>query len=150
MRIRMLFGAALLTLATGTACTEQDTSLPTAEDAVAAYQYSGSLEAEMSGNVAVLKIEQPYSQIRRGGTIWAKVGPYIVLFSEPTRDLFMAYGGLAAVRVITSTNSGNGVARSTLLRDGLNELTWKRALNIAGQARRDGTTKIPTLETLIR
>lgn len=149
MSIRQLFVGVLLTLSAGTACVQRDTSLPTAEDVVNAYQYSGEFEAEMSGNVAVLKIEQPYSQIRRGGSIWAKVGPYIVLFSDPTLELFMAYGGLAAVRVITSTNSGTEVARATLLRDGLNELTWKRALNIAGQARRDGTTRIPTLEDLI-
>ena len=143
--IKTIFALALL----GAGCVERDLSLPTAEDATAAYQYSGTFEAELSGNVLVLTVVQPYSQLRRGGSIWAKVGPYVLLFTEQTRDLFIGYGGLAAVRVVTTTSSGQEIARATLLRAGLNELTWKRALNIAGIARRDGSTKVPTLEDLI-
>lgn len=146
---RFLGYAVLLVPLWGTACVERDLSLPTAEDVVAAYNYSGSLEAELSGNVVVVTVVQPYSQLRRGGSIWAKVGPYVLLFTEETRDLFVGYGGLAAVRVITTTSSGQQIARATLLRDGLNELTWRRALNISGIARRDGSTKVPTLEDLI-
>ena len=141
--------ALVLATAPMAACTEPDLSLPTAEEAEAAYQYTGSLSAEMSGNVLVLTVAQPYRQLQRGGTLWAKIGPYILLFSEPTRDLFLAYGGLAAVRVVTLTGSDQEVARATLLRDGLNELTWKRALNLSGLARRDGTTRLTTLEDLI-
>ena len=141
----LLAGLTLLT----SACAEPDLTVPTAEQVEAAYEYSGNLTTEISGNVAVLTVEQPYRQLRRGGTIWAKVGPYILLFSEQTRDLFVEYGGLAGVRVITQTGSGQEVARATLARDGLNELTWRRALNISGLARRDGTERIRTLEELI-
>lgn len=138
------------TVAISAGCEPEDLSIPTAEDVTTAYQYSGDLTAEMSGNVAVVTISQPYAQLRRGGTIWAKVGPYIVLFSQPTLDLFQNYGGLAAIRVVTVTGSGQEVATATLLRDGLNELTWRRALNIAGRARRDGTEQVTVLEELIR
>jgi len=131
------------------ACEPEDLSVPTAEQVAAAYQYAGSLEAELSGNVAVVTVVQPYDQLRRGGTLWAKLGPYIVLFSEATRDLFVEHPGLAAVRVVTTTSGGQEVARATLLRDGLNELTWRRALNLAGHARRDGTTRLTALEDLI-
>ena len=37
-----------------------------------------------------------------------------------------------------------------LLRDELNDLTWRRALNIAGVARRDGTEQPSKLEDLAR
>lgn len=148
-RMTRLVGAVALTLGLA-GCEAPDLTLPTAEQVAAAYQYaSGSLDAELSGNVAVVTVEQPYAQLRRGGTLWAKLGPYVLLFSEPTRDLFVGYGGLAAVRVITTTGSGQEVARATLLRDGLNELTWQRALNLAGHARRDGTTRLTALEDLI-
>ena len=144
-----LISAALMAAATLAACEPEDLSLPAAEDVTTAYQYSGELTAEMSGNVAVVTVSQPYAQLRRGGTIWAKVGPYIVLFSQPTLDLFQAYGGLAGIRVVTVTGSGQEVARATLLRDGLNEITWRRALNISGRARRDGSERVTVLEELI-
>ena len=145
----LLPASLIVTVATAAGCEPEDLSVPTAEEITTTYQYSGNLTAEMSGNVAVVTISQPYAQLRRGGTIWAKVGPYIVLFSQPTLDLFQNYGGLAAVRVVTVTGSGQEVATATLLRDGLNELTWRRALNIAGRARRDGTERITVLEELI-
>ena len=145
----IIHGVVLLAGLAPLACVEQDLSLPTADDVAAIYDYSGGFEAEMSGNVAVLTVTQPAQQLRRGGTIWAKVGPYILLFTEETQGLFMQYGGLAGVRVVTQTPGGVEVAKAFLARDGLNELTWKRALNIAGHARRDGTTRITLLEDLI-
>lgn len=132
-----------------TGCVERDLTLPTAEEVSEAYEYAGDLSAEMSGNVAVITVTQPARQLRRGGSLWVKTGPYFVLFSEQTRDLFSAYGGLAAVRVITATESGQEVARATLLRTSLNELTWKRALNIAGHARIEGTERPTRIEDLI-
>jgi hypothetical protein len=54
------------------------------------------------------------------------------------------------VRVITTAPGGTEVARSLLLRDELNDLTWRRALNIAGVARRDGTEQPSKLEDLAR
>ena len=37
-----------------------------------------------------------------------------------------------------------------LLRDELSDLQWRRSLNIAGLARRDGTNRMTLLEDLVR
>jgi hypothetical protein len=42
------------------------------------------------------------------------------------------------------------VAHATLTRDQLSGVLWRRSLNIAGQARRDGTERPALLEDLIR
>lgn len=114
------------------------------------YTYSGDLDVGMDGNVAEVRAVQSAAQLRRGGRLWAKVGPYVLLFSEGTRRLFTDYPGLAAVRVTTVTAGGREVASATLRHDGLNGLTWRRALNIAGKARRDGTEQVTLLEDLVR
>lgn len=124
--------------------------LPTARAVEARYRYEGELQAELNGNVVELRVYQPAEHLRRGGELWAKVGPYIVLFSEETRDLFAAYPGVAAVRAITLTPGAREIARAMLLRDTLNELTWRRALNIAGRARLEGTDRPSLLDALVR
>jgi hypothetical protein len=131
-------------------CQEQDLSIPDASEVEEAYTYGGRLEASMSGNVAEVTVVQPTRQLQRGGTLWAKVGPYVLLFSEETQSLFDRYPGLAGVRVITETPNGTEVARALLTRDALNDLTWRRARNIAGLARRDGTRRPSLLEDLVR
>ncbi|HSM60575.1 MAG TPA: hypothetical protein VK849_07235, partial [Longimicrobiales bacterium] len=115
--------------------------LPTAEEIAERYAYEGYLEAELSGNVAVVTVTQPAAQLRRGGTLWAKVGPYVVLFSEPTRALLEQYPGLAGVRVVTRVAGGPEVARALLRRGELSGVLWRRSFNIAGLARRDGTER---------
>ena len=142
---------ALFTGAALAACGETgELTLPTAEEVRSWYEYSGGLEAEVSGNVAVLTVDQSSRDLRRGGTVWAKVGPYIFLFSEETRTLFEAYPGLAGVRVVTRVAGGSEVASAALARDAMSDVQWRRALNIAGQARRDGTNSLTLLESLIR
>lgn len=42
------------------------------------------------------------------------------------------------------------VASALLVRGELSDLQWRRALNIAGQARRDGTSRMTLLEDLVR
>lgn len=123
--------------------------LPTAADVEGAFLYGGELTGSMSGNVAEIRIRQSAGQLQRGGTLWAKMGPYVILFSEETRDLLVDYPGLAGVRVITETAGGVEVARAFMRRDALNGITWKRALNIAGLARRDGTEQLSRIEDLI-
>ena len=113
------------------------------------YIYPGGLSATVSGNVAEITITQAARQLRRGGTLWAKVGPYVLLFSEETEDLFRDYPGLAGVRVITVSPDGAEVARALLARDSLNDITWRRARNICGLARRDGTRRPSLLESLV-
>ncbi len=126
-----------------------DLALPDADQVEAAYTSEWALDTDMNGNVAEVTVYQPADQLRRGGTLWAKVGPYIFLFSDPTRQLFTDFGGLAAVRVIIREPSGTEVARATLERQELNAITWKRALNIAGRARRDGSERPSLLEDLV-
>ena len=97
-------------------CQEQDLTVPTAEEAAEYYTAVTDLSVEMAGNVAEVTVVQSTAQLRRGGSLWARVGPYIYLFSDATRDLFVDFPGLAAVRVITTTSGGTEVARATLLR----------------------------------
>jgi len=125
-----------------------DLTLPSDDEVVAHYEYAGGLSAEVVGNVANVFVAQDARQLRRGGTLWAKMGPYIFLFSEETRSLFEAYPGLAGVRVVTRVGNAE-VANALLPRDGLTDVQWRRALNIAGRARRDGTETLGLLEDLV-
>ena len=130
-------------------CEEPDFPVPNSSQVEGAYKYGGGLSASISGNVAEVTIVQADRQLRRGGTLWAKVGPYVLLFSSETEGLFIDYPGLAGVRAVTVTPDGAEVARALLPRDALNDLTWRRALNIAGLARRDGTRRPTLLEDLV-
>jgi len=139
-----------LALAAGACTKARDLTLPTAEEIESHYTSETTLEAAINGNVAEVSVQQSAGQLRRGGTMWAKVGPYIYLFSEETRQLFEDYPGLAAVRVITRTASGAEISNALLARDELSDILWRRSLNISGLARRDGTEHPRLLEDLIR
>lgn len=131
------------------ACTgSEELPLPTADEVESYYEYASDLEAEVVGNVAVITVEQSAQQLRTGGRLWAKVGPYIFLFTEETRRLFEDFPGLAAVRVITRVGTAE-VANALLTRDELPDILWRRSLNIAGRARRDGTKQMTLLEDLV-
>ena len=148
---RFLFLLALLALVPTACVGEPDYPLPAEADIRSFYQVRGELEVEMNGNVAELYVNQDADQLRRGGSTWARSGPYIYLFSDATRDLLEAWPGLAGVRVTTRPPSGRGmVATAFLHRDGLNAMTWPRALNVAGLARRDGTESPGRMSELIR
>ena len=132
------------------ACEETPPTVPDADAVESYYEIPSRTSVEMNGNVAEIRVDQPGDQLRRGGPIWAKVGPYVYLFSEPTRDLFADYDGLAGVRVTTVAPTGEWVARATLPRSALNGITWQRALNISGHARKSGSQRLTLLEDLIR
>jgi hypothetical protein len=149
-RLRTAALALVLALGMGACAEDVPQVVPSAEEVEALYSSTSRLSVEMNGNVAEVTVVQDAQQLRRGGSLWARVGPYIYLFSDATRDAFTQYGGLAAVRVITTAPGGTEVARATLLRGTLNDLTWRRALNISGLARRDGTERLTLLEDLIR
>jgi hypothetical protein len=140
----------LLVLGVLAGCDSRDLTVPTAAQVEEAFTYEGALSVSMSGNVAEVTVSQPAQDLRRGGSLWAKVGPYVILFSEESENLFRSYPGLAGIRVVTTASGGSEVARALLTRDTLNDLTWRRALNIAGQARRDGTRRPTLLENLVR
>lgn len=126
-----------------------DLTLPTEEQVLSYYEYDGRLEAEVKGNVATLIVSQSPEQLRRGGTLWAKMGPYIFLFSEETRQLFEDFPGLAGVRVTTRVGRRTQVASALLAREALTDVLWRRSLNIAGHARREGSSRLTRLEDLI-
>lgn len=127
---------------------ERDVTLPDAGEVATYYDYEAGLEAEVVGNVAVITVTQSAQQLRRGGSLWARVGPYVFLFTEETRQLFEDFPGLAGVRVITTVGSAE-VGNALLLREELSGVLWRRSLNIAGRARRDGTTRVTLLEDLV-
>ncbi|MDH3205180.1 MAG: hypothetical protein OEO79_01130 [Gemmatimonadota bacterium] len=149
MKVRIgLAVAASLSVA---ACQEPvELTLPTTDEIESYYASVAELaDVEINGNVALLIVRQGSSQLNRGGTLWAKVGPYVYLFSDETQRLFQDFPGLAGVRVITQTAGGASVANAMLRRDELTDVLWRRALNIAGQARRDGTQRITLIEDLV-
>ena len=140
--------ACVATMALAGCMATTDGTLPTADAVLASYQSDRALEATIVGNVAVLTVAQSAQQLRRGGKLWAKVGPYVFLFSAETRQLFVEYTGLAAVRVITKVGDAE-VANALLLESELSDILWRRSLNISGRARVDGTNRMTLLEDLV-
>lgn len=116
-------------------------SPPTASEVAEHFEYAGELTVEMSGNVAQVTVEIDREAYRRGGDLWAMASPYIFLFSSATRDAFMAHTGLGGVRVVVRYPNGTLLAQALLERSELNELTWQRALTVAGRARSEGTER---------
>jgi hypothetical protein len=139
----------LVVLAPAGACQETREALPQPEEVAEYYPTQRDLSVEIDGNVAEITVQQPEDQLRRGGPLWAKVGPYIFLFSEGTRDLFEDYPALAGVQVITRAPNRAEVARALLERDKLNRIGWRRAINIAGRARVEGTRRVRAIEELV-
>jgi hypothetical protein len=141
----------VLVVALAVGCVESpDLTVPSAEEVESYYTSVTALRAEVRGNLAVISVEQSAAQLRRGGSLWAKVGPYVYLFTEETHRLLEDFPGLAGVRVQTRTSGDAEIARAMLTRDELSGVLWRRSLNIAGHARRDGTERPSRLEDLIR
>lgn len=141
--------AVLLALAMAGCAEDTEWPLPSTDEVAEYYSYDGQLQVALNGNVAEVTVTQPAAQLRRGGALWAKVGPYVVLFSEPTFQLLEDHPGVGGVRVITKVAGGPEVARALLPRNALTGVLWRRTLNIAGKARRDGTRHPTLLEDLV-
>jgi hypothetical protein len=127
-----------------------DLSLPPMDRVEQVYREHG-LQAEFrySGNVLEMVVQQPADQLRRGGPLWARVGPYIYLFSPGTRQLFADYPGLAGVRTITMA-ADEEVARALLEREALTDYTWRRALTTLSEALEQGTARPSTMDRLVQ
>jgi hypothetical protein len=140
----------LLTPACDNIRPRRDGPLPPIDSVRAVYQRNG-LPGELSfeGNVVVYRAVQDPEQLRRGGSLWARVGPFIYVFTPATREVFQRWDGVAAVRAITSTPSTREVARATLARDELSDILWRRSLNLLGRALQDGTARPRLLEELV-
>ena len=141
---------ALVALACTACAPPPDLPLPTADEIKSYYTSDANIEASLNGNVAEVVVEQAAAQLRRGGSLWARVGPYIYLFTDDTQKLLEDYPGLAAVRVTTRTASGAQIATALLARTDLSDILWLRSLNISGLARRDGTEHPGRLDDLVR
>jgi hypothetical protein len=148
---------ALLTLALGLGGCEKlqfqrpELLLPDQAEAARFYHnFEGVTNVELSGNVVVLRVKQPISQLRRGGSLWAQVGPYIYLLSPGTKELLEAFSGVAAVRVITYTDLDDEVARAMLVRDTLSDYQWRRSLHLLGLVLKEGTASPSRLTDLVR
>ncbi len=82
--------------------------------------------------------------------MWAKVGPYIYLFTPQTQELFEHYPGIGGVQVTTLDGRERMIARAMLERGTLNSVTWKRAIGLAGRARLEGTQRPSYILDLIQ
>jgi len=130
----------VLALATIAACDRpEELRLPTEADLLGLY--GEGPKVNLNGNVVDVEVYQPADQLRRGGATWAKVGPYIYLFSPQTQDIFESWSGVGGVRVTTTDGRGRMVARAILPRGTLNSMTWPRAVNLVGKARLEGTRR---------
>ncbi len=118
---------------------EPDLTLPEPEELEGVY--GPSVDVELKGNVVDVQVTQPADQLRRGGSVWAKVGPYIYLFTPQTQQLFVSYPGLGGVQVTTRDGRERRIARAMLERGTLNGITWKKAIGLAGRARLEGTQR---------
>lgn len=110
--------------------------------------YQGLDSVRITGNVVEVHVEQPYQQLDRGGSLWARVGPFVYLLTPSTRSVFEDFPGVAAVRVVTLLPDGDEVARAMLRRDALTGVLWRRTLNILGTALEDGRENPRKLEEL--
>jgi hypothetical protein len=128
----------------------RDAPEPPAAEAVEPYyaQHRGVNEVRISGNVVELDVSQPYQQVDRGGSLWARVGPFVYLMTPSTRSVFEDFPGVSAVRVITHLPDGEEVARAMLRRDELSDILWRRTLNILGHALQEGRQNPRRLEEL--
>jgi hypothetical protein len=127
-----------------------DLTLPDEPTVRTYYQRHGfAAEYRYSGNVLEITVQQPPDQLQRGGALWARVGPYIYLFTPATRELMERHPGIAGVRVITMV-ADIEVARALLVRDTLNEISWGRASIVLGNALEYGTDRPVTMDALAR
>lgn len=154
---RLLRAAAIAIVAALPACDlfrpgRPDLTLPPIEEVQRIYAGQGqeASEIQYSGNVVEIRAVQPADQLQRGGELWARVGPYIHLFTPGTRDVMQTYPGIAAVRAITQTTSGREIARAMLVNDSLGTAQWARAINLLGRAVTEGTERPMRMQELVR
>ncbi|HSM09431.1 MAG TPA: hypothetical protein VLA33_10500 [Gemmatimonadota bacterium] len=143
-----LVAALLIATLGGVGACEAEPSRELPTEAVLDSVYGERVDISLNGNVVELAVTQDSDQLSRGGSVWAKAGPYIFLFTPQTRELLEAYGGIGGVRVTTLDANGRLVARALLERGTLNSVTWPRAINAAGRARVEGTQRPQTMVDL--
>jgi hypothetical protein len=148
-RLSMLVPLLALTLLAACELEEEELPVPSAAEVQAYYEWEGELSVEISGNVAQVTVVFDPQEYQRGGDLWAKAFPYIFVFSPGTRTALQEHRGLGGVRVIARHPNGDTVAQALLSREALTEVTWQRAVNIAGRARQEGTERPARMQDLV-
>jgi hypothetical protein len=125
---------------------------PTAAELAEAghWSYADGVRVEVTGNVARVSITVDPAPYARGGDLWAKGLPYLFLFSQGTKDALDGNPGLGGVRVRAMHPGGDVMSEALLSRGALNDFSWRQALNIAAQARRDATERPGRMRDLVR
>lgn len=141
---------ASLGLTWGLAACQDEPDLTLPEPEALAGVYGPTVDVELKGNVVDVHVIQPADQLRRGGSVWAKVGPYIYLFTPQTQQLFENYPGLGGVQVTTMDGRKRLIARAMLESGTLNGVTWRKAIGLAGRARLEGTQRPSYILDLIQ
>ena len=139
-----------LALLAGCQTEQVDYPTPSAEEIEPHFAFAGGVSVAISGNVAQVTVPFDPEEYALGGDLWAKAMPYIFLFSPGSRDAFDEHPGLGGVRVISQHPNGETIAEALLSRGTLNQVTWQRAISIAGTAREEGTDRPGTMQTLVQ
>lgn len=147
-RLAAVVGIVTVLLLAAAGCqSEQELELPAPSELEGLY--GERTEVGLEGNVVDVEATQDSDQLRRGGSLWARVGPYIYAFSPQTQEIFQKWSGVAAVRVRTVTPDGTEIARAMLRRDELTSVTWREAKARVVRARKEGTEKPGYLGDLV-
>ena len=150
VKLVLVAAAGVASLIAGCRVDQPPLLTPSASDVETYFEYAGSLAVSMSGNVAQVTVVIDREEYRMGGRVWAMASPYIFLFSQATKGAFEDYSGLGGVRVIVEYEDGGVLAQALLDRSELNEVTWRRALNVVGHARTQGTESPGYMRDLVR
>ena len=142
--------SAITTWSVGCEAEQSPLVTPSATDVETYYEYAGILAVEMSGNVGQVTVVIDRDEYRMGGRVWAMASPFIFLFSTATLQAFEDYTGLGGIRVIVRYPDGSVLAQALLERGEFNDVTWPRALNVAGHARIEGTASPGFMRDLVR
>lgn len=128
-----------------------DLTLPPIADVRSAYRDQGFRgTVAYDGNVVQLRTEQDVEHLRRGGTLWARVGPYIFLFTPATKRVLESWPGIGGVRVVTVLPDGTEIARATIAQGTMREGDWARSHNLLGHALKSGTAQPRHVDDLVR
>jgi len=152
MRARAACLVVLCAIASAACEPQTGGAMPTEAQVDSIYRASGSepVSVELRGNVVQVRFRQDDDQIRRGGSLWVRVGPFIYLATPATRELFDRFDGVAGVRVVTVIGDDTEVARALLTREEATDVRMDRGAALLGRALQEGTRRPTRLEDLVQ
>lgn len=144
-RLALALSLALL----AAACTAERGEWVLPDPAAVSAWYGSDAVATIDGNLLEIRGTMDPEFLRRGGSLWARSGPYFYLFNVHVQQLLQDYPDLAGVRATVTDEEGEEIASAMITRADLNEFRWREALARASLAQRDGTRNPRTVERLI-